>query len=100
MLSAIGRGLGRGVRGIARLPGRVVGAAAGAVLQSSGFAPVVSAASNVGRGLFGSSRGGRGRGGGSSKKETGLLNTSVLFQIRDEVAQIKGLLVTQQIPES
>ena len=93
------RGTGRGIRGIARLPGRVAGAAAGAVLQSSGFAPLVSAASNVGRGLFSSSRGGRSRG-GSSKKETGLLNTSLLFQIRDEVQQIKGLLVTQQIPES
>ena len=94
------RGTGRGIRGVARLPGRVAGAAAGAVLQSSGFAPLVSTASNVGRGLFGSSRGGRSRGGGSSKKETGLLNTSLLFQIRDEVQQIKGLLVTQQIPES
>ena len=110
MLSALGRGLGRGARGGAKLAGRGAWAATkatgrfglrsakglgGALALSTGFAPALATAAY----LFGG-RSGRGRGGGSSQSETGLLNTSLLFQIRDEVQQIKGLLVNQQIPES
>jgi len=90
---------------IGAIGGGVVGAAKGlgrSAVDTSGFSPLASTLSSGGS-LFGS-RGGRGRGagrgGGSSKSETGLLNTSLLFQIRDEVQQIKGLLVATAIPES
>ena len=117
MWGTIGRGIGRGARGVGKLAARGAWGAtkgigragwratkglAGAAALYSGFAPAIGVAAGLGKRLFGSRRGGRGggRGGGSSESETGLLNTSLLFQIRDEVVQIKGLLVTQQIPES
>ena len=87
------RGTGRGILGAARLPGRVAGGVLSAVAGATGFSGALSMAS----GLFpGGRRGGR----DGSKSETGLLNTSILFQIRDEVAQIKGLLVATAVPES
>jgi len=100
------------LRGAGRLGSKTIGAVGGSVvgatkfttataLQTSGVSPFLSVlGSGIGRSggsLFGSKRG---RGGGSSKSETGLLNTSLLFQIRDEVQQIKGLLVATAIPES
>ena len=99
------RGTGRlGAKAIGAVGGSVVGAAkftTATALQTSGVSPLLSVlGSGIGRSggsLFGSKRG---RGGGSSKSETGLLNTSLLFQIRDEVQQIKGLLVATAIPES
>ena len=97
------RGTGRlGAKAIGAVGGSVVGAAkftTATALQTSGVSPFLSVlGSGIGRSggsLFGSKRG---RGGGSSKSETGLLNTSLLFQIRDEVQQIKGLLVATAIP--
>ena len=90
---------------IAAIGGGAIGVAKGlktSALETSGLAPLASTLSSGGS-MFGSRRGrgrGGGRGGGSSKSETGLLNTSLLFQIRDEVQQIKGLLVATAIPES
>ena len=92
------RGTGRAVAGTARVAGRAATGLGGALAVSTGFAPAIAVTSRLFRSRRGGRRGGRGR--GSSQKGTGLLNSSVLFQIRDEVQQIKGLLVNQEIPES